>query len=699
MLQDVIQALRAKTPDAVVLARAEVAAAPDSADAHHLLGMALREQGDAGGARASFERAIELAPDESNYHLSRALLGWAEQDMAAVDRASAHALALDPNLLGAYVLRIQLALAGNDLAEAQRQFALAERVDPEHPQVVAISGQIALAQGDVQAAIDRLRRAAQARPGDAAIQTLLGMAYLRQGHPAFAEQVLRNARDLDPLAIESRRQLVQALLAQGRAEDAAIELAQWQAVHPHDPGVAMVAAELKVHGGDMRGALDTYRHVLARAPGHPEVLAGIERALNAIGDRALARVVWDEVVAAMPEFEPAWGARMTVCDDADDRGDVLARWRQAVPGSAVAALNQARHDQLLGRVAEAEASYDAVLAKVPTQADALFGKAMCEWRRDPDAAYARLTALVHLLPRLGGKPMMQVRGQLLDSLERCEDAATDWLQAAAGMGFSPPPVALPEAALRALPAPPAPTTPDDSVVLLWGPPGSGVERLAGAMLHAPGRPLLLIQRLLAPRDIALTEAFLARALDPAALPALAAELAAEYAQAVDGALRGGNAGIIDWQARWDARPVPTLRHALPRIRLLAPMRDPRDLLLNWAAFGAPAGPNFDDPLRCAQWLAGQLEHLLFSRDVLGLPVQVVDMDRALTDAATTMAEVAAFAALPTAPDPLALGYRRFGADGAPAWLPGGRWRAYRALWPEAFAVLDPLAERLGYPAA
>jgi len=31
-----------------------------------------------------------------------------------------------------------------------------------------------------------------------------------------------------------------------------------------------------------------------------------------------------------------------------------------------------------------------------------------------------------------------------------------------------------------------------------------------------------------------------------------------------------------------------------------------------------------------------------------------------------------------------------------ALLPAGRWRAYRERWAEAFGLLDPLAERLGY---
>lgn len=696
MLEDVIMALRTKAPEAVALARAEVVGAPDSAHAHHLLGMALREAGDGTGAAASFERAIELAPDESLYHFSRALLAYAQGDMAAADRASAHALALDPNQLGAYVLRVQLALLGGDAAEALRQFSLAEKIDAQHPQLIALSAQIALAQGDVQTAIDRIRRALQARPHDPQMLCLLGMAYLRQGHPAFAEQVLRNARDLDRLAIEPRRLLVQALLAQDRLDDAAIELAQWQATHPHDTGVALVAAELKLRRGDAHGALDAYRALLGRAPEFTPAIAGVEQALNAIGDRALARVVWDEVVAAAPTFDPAWSSRITVAEDATDRQDVLDRWRRAAPDSAVAILNQARHDQLHGRMQAAEAGYDAVLAHVPTQADALFGKVVCQWRREPDTAYAHLTALIALLPRLGGKPMLQYRGDLLDAMERPDEAVVDWLDAASGMGEVPAPLPLPEAPLRALPTPTAPWDDADPVVLLWGPPGSGGERLANALIYAPSRPLLLTQQSFAPRTIRPPEDFISRALDAATMTEVAADIADEYAATLEPFLRAGNLGLFDWQAHWDARTVPALRHALPRLRLLAAMRDPRDLLLNWAAFGAPAGPNFSEPLACAQWLAAQLEHLLFARDVLGLPVLLLDMDRLHAEPANAMAEIARFAGLPSAPDSFPATQTQYGPDGPPERLPAGRWRAYAHLWPDAFAALKPSAQRLGY---
>ncbi len=696
MLQDVIDALRRNAPEAVALARAEVAVAPASADAHHLLGMAQRDGGDRDGARASFDRAIELAPDEALYHFSRATLAYTERDFATANRASAHAIALDPNQFGAYLLRIQLALANGDHAEAARQLNLAERVNPDHPQLLFAAGQVALAKGDGEHAIDMLTKAAAARPQDAQIVATLATAYQHHGHDAFAEQAVRKAMALDPAATGMRRLLVESLLGQDRADDAAAELAIYRSEHPQDPAGIAMEAEVQMRAGNATAALAGFRAALAQTPRYLRALSGLQGVLESLGDRNLARMVWEEILQRDPGFDPTWASRLVVTDDEDDYNDVLRRWHEAMPESAAAALNRARQDEVDGREAEAEAGYDAVLARAPLQPDALFGKAMFEARRDPAAAIARLDALVANAPKVQAKPAVAMRGQMHDRMDHIHEAIADWRQAHEGLGSLPTALPMPSDALAALPPPP-PATGDNLVVMLWGPPGSGSERLAAALRFSPSRPILQDAPEPRPRLLEFDEGLLARAQDAVALPAFANEVAAEYARTTEPYLRQGNQGVFDWLGRWDARVVPLLRHALPGTRLIAVLRDPRDLLLNWLAFGAPAGPTFNDPIASAGWLASQLEQLLATRDALGLPVLIVDMDRFDADPTAAMEAIVAFADLPTTPDPQIAVQRATGPGHQPMLLPAGRWHAYREPLADAFALLAPLAERLGYP--
>ena len=233
--------------------------------------------------------------------------------------------------------------------------------------------------------------------------------------------------------------------------------------------------------------------------------------------------------------------------------------------------------------------------------------------------------------------------------------------------------------------------------MLWGPPGSGSERIAFSLHSAAGRPLLQATNN-APRIPQYPERFVARALDPAGLPGVVGELLPMYAKTLEPYLAQGQQGVFDWLAQWDARMVPALRHALPGTRLIAVLRDPRDMLLNWLAYGSPAMLMFVDPVAAARWLAGQLEHLLASRDDLGLPVLIVDMDQFEAGPDEVMRDIAEFAALPSPPDPQPA-MQMTDSWRLPTRLPVGRWRVYRQPLAQAFEVLAPLVKRLGYPPA
>ena len=698
MSQDVIDALRRHSPDALHLARVAAQAEPQNPDAQHLLGLAQRDAGDLQAASASFERAIALAPEESLYHFSRGLVAFSQRDFATAAAASERAVVFDPNQLGAYLLRIQLALAAGDHAEAERQLKLAERVDPEYAPLLVAAGQIALLQGDRDRALKLLAAGAQALPNDVQALTTLAMAYLRFGHYSFAEQSLRSAMAADPDATRLRRVLVESLIGQERFDEAARELAIYQQQHPLDHASRVVGGELRLRANDAHAALDSFRPALALAPRNLRALMGVQRALEMLDDRALARTVWDELLQHDSGFDPLWASRLTTVEDQADGYDVLRRWREAMPDSAAAFLNQARQDEVDGREEAAEAGYDAVLARAPNQVDAQFGKTAFELRRDPALAIPRLDALIAQASPPQAKIALSWRGLAHDALQQPREAVADWQQAHAGFGLLPPARPLPADTLQALittvPVPSAAV--EQAPILLWGPPGSGSERLTATLRFAPGRPVLQTTPELLPREMELVGDFLVRALSADTLPAAADEVAMAYARLVEPIMRQGNQGVFDWIATLDVRLLPVLQHALPGTRLLAVLRDPRDLLLNWLAFGAPAGPNFTDASASAHWLASQLEHLLFARDVLQLPMHIVDMDRFDSNPATEMKSLAAFADLLTVPSAEPALMRRSGPGRLPTLLPTGRWHAYRDALGEAFAILAPLAGRLGY---
>jgi tetratricopeptide (TPR) repeat protein len=697
MLQDVINALHRKAPNAVAMARSLVDAAPGSADAHHLLGIALRDAGDSAAARVSFDRAIELAPEEATYHFSRALLARADGDLEGANTASARALALDPNRFDAYLLRIQLALANRDFAEAERQITLAERADPNHPQLLFVAGQVALLKGDAERAIKLLNKAAVEQPRIAQIFATLGAAYQSRGRSAFAEQSLRRAMALDPGETRWRRLLVETLISQGQADLAEGELTIYRQQHPQDPLGIVLQAELRMGVGRTVEALNDFRAALTLAPRNMRALRGLQTTLAAVADRAQARAAWEAILQDDTGLDPVWASRLFAAEAEDDYDEVLRRWREALPESVAAQLYQARRDEHLGRDAEAGAGFDAVLARVPLQLDALAGKVVIALRNDPAASIEPLNALIEHSPQLQAMSALANRGQAHDRLQQPQLAIADWLQAQSKFGTPLVDVPMPPEASTGLVVGLPPYSRDTQVVMLWGPPGSGSERVAAALRGARGRPMLQAAPDARPRTPQYPEAFIDRALHPFELAGVVSELAPVYARMLEPHQALGHHGVFDWLGQWDARVVPALRHALAGTRLIAVLRDPRDMLLNWLAFGTPASVKFGDANESAAWLVRQLEHLLFGRDALQLPVLVVDMDRFDADARVVMQEIATFADLATPPDPqpalqLLVDQRR-----VPTQLPAGRWRVYREVLGEAFALLAPVAERLGYP--
>ena len=647
-------------------------------------------------ARVSIARS-SWAPEESMYHFSRALLARADGDLEGANTASARALALDPNRFDAYLLRIQLAIASRDFAEAERQIILAERADPNHPQLLFVAGQVALLKGDGDRAIKLLNKAAVEQPRAAQIFATLGSAYQSRGRSAFAEQSLRRAMAMDPGETRWRRLLVETLISQRQTGMADAELQVYRQHHPEDPLGIVLQAELRTEAGKTVEALNDFRAALKLAPRNMRALRGLQSTLAAVADRAQAREAWEAVLKDDTGLDPVWASRLFATDEESDYDEVLRRWREALPESVAAQLYQARRDEHLGREAEAAAGFDAVLARVPGQPDALAGKAVIALRNDPAASIESLNALIERSSQLQAMSALANRGLAHDRLEQPQLAVADWQQAQAPFGTPPVDVPMPPEASIGLIVGLPPYSRDTQVVMLWGPPGAGSERLAASLRLAQGRPMLQATPDARPRIPQYPEAFIERALNPFELAGVVSEIAPVYARMLEPHHAQGHRGVFDWLAQWDARVVPALRHALAGTRLIAVLRDSRDMLLNWLAFGAPASVRFGDANDSAAWLARQLEHLLFSRDALQLPVLVVDMDRFDADAAAVMQEIATFADLSTTPDPqpalrLLLDPRRL-----PTGLPAGRWRVYREAMAEAFEQLTPVAERLGYP--
>lgn len=685
----ILDALRRKAFDeALAAARGAVAETPDDAQAHRLLAMAQRAAGEHDAARASIERAIALAPDDADLHFERAGLLLGARELDAAQAALAQTVELDPNQFDAYFLQAQLALGRGDLDEAERLARLAARVAPEHPWLMAIEGTLALRRGDPDAALATLARAAEQAPEDTQVRYALGFAYMAKQHHAFAEQAFRGVLEKTPDAASLRGLIAELLQRQGRHAEAADELAPLLAdARTATPALRRFAGELELMAGRPERALPLLREALAAEPRDWRTLQALVQAWRGNGDVEDARNTLEAALSTSPGISDLWRARLMFEQVGSDGADaVIARWLAAHP-DAIPAL-EARMTQYAarGQSAEAEAAAARLVEREPGHGAAELRLFEARLQRDPAAAVAHVEDLLARAEDPDNKRLL--RSWLALAHDRAgHAAAAAELWAAINAELADQRLPLPET------TPPRTTWPDMATVpegarglaFLAGAPGSLVERLAivlGGSVESfradrfgDSPPQDALQSFFTPRRLASGET------DPAAV----ADSWREQLPArgvVDGEL-------IDWLQWWDNALLAVLREQLPHATLLVVLRDPRDMLLEWLAFGAPLPLRIVSPKAAAAWLAIELnqiallhEHDLFPHHLLRLDDIADDpaaVARALGDALKVQ--------LPEPPP---------GAFGPPHFAPG-HWRAYAEPLAEAFAMLTPVARRLGYP--
>lgn len=682
MLESVYAALTGRDiATALTLAHQALAAEPDSVDALKALSLALRESGETAESLACIERAIALAPHRADLYLARAGLALSRGDAEAVDAALGEAVAVDPNTLGAYLMGIHHALGQNRVDEAERQLKLAQRVAPEHPHTLAAEGMLALARGDHDAAIRLLSAALKRLPEDRLILATLGLAYHAAGNHAFAEGALRRAVEGQPRGAGLRWALLDCLRKQDRLQEGGEVIEEILAEQPDNLIALGMAGDLAMRLGQRDKAGEAYRRLIARLPYDQ---AGLDRMLTRLGQAGMeaeAVALIETALQRFPEQPLLWQRRLIACggDSAQTRA-VLERWQTAQPGSVDALLFQAGFDEWEGRFDEAETAAREVLSQRPQAMAAEQILLRADLRRDPVAGERRIQRLLDSGQaedlRAG---LISWRALAHDAQGRHAQAAQDW---ALAWQLAPPRLDLTEPSDLAVPPLDAEQH-DFPAILLWSPPGGRPREALAMLTGVPGLQFLNDRFGPSPRP----DGFGPPRPDgsfasPAERQRMVQQIGADPQRA------------IDWLPHWDAR----IGSALPGATLVAVIDDPRDLLLGWLAFGSAWPVQYPGAEAAAQWLLKALAPLA-QRQEDGDAKLVLVRGEALQDAPEQVAEQLRSALNLTAlPNAARVIPTRKGLGGLPAVFPPGHWRHYRDALAPAFALLQPLALRLGYPA-
>ncbi len=191
--------------------RAVLVAAPDNADALHLLGALLASRGDARGGLVLVERALALAPGVADFHVSR---GVALKAAGVLDEAAAsweRALALEPGHADAWNDLGTARVAQGRADEALPCFARALAARPGFVTALANTGLALTVLGRYDEAAARCEEALARVPDDRTARLNLAAARLAAGRVGEAVTAYRAALARRPDDAEAHSGLVFAL--------------------------------------------------------------------------------------------------------------------------------------------------------------------------------------------------------------------------------------------------------------------------------------------------------------------------------------------------------------------------------------------------------------------------------------------------------------------------------------------------------
>jgi tetratricopeptide (TPR) repeat protein len=310
------------------LYRELLAAEPDDAMAHHMLGLIAHQRGNLTEASALIGRAVAARPDFGHAHQNLGIVKQKLGDAAGAAASYRRALALKGDLVMA---RVNLA-------------ALLQR------------------QGEAVAAIKLLRAGLKQAPGRFELHNNLGLALMAAGRPAAALAALGKAVELAPRLALPHRNLAKAFLETGRIDEAAARYRRALEIEPEDAEAlaGLALAELT------RGNLDEAALLAGRAAALAPELAMAQRALalcrRAEGRPVEAALAAREALALDPEAPAAYLDLAAILEESGYRADAVALYDALLarrPGHAEGQARRTRCLLALGRYTQAWAGADA----------------------------------------------------------------------------------------------------------------------------------------------------------------------------------------------------------------------------------------------------------------------------------------------------------------------------------------------------
>jgi Flp pilus assembly protein TadD len=324
-----------KFTEAIATLQKVTSAEPKSAEGQYYLGVAQKAAGQPALARASFVRALELAPEMS---LAAAALAGLEvrngNREEAVKRAN-RAIESNPSLAQGYVAKGRALLASGDTVHGTAALEEALTHDPVNLAALAALLKLSIGQGKTADSVKRIDALLKANPESAGLHFLLALGTLSMHDLDRAEANARQAMALDPATPQIWTLMANIDFARHRPEEGKADLRKAIAASPQsvsnytalgtqyekeknweeakklfekayelDRNSPFVAAELAFlyleHNGDVNVALSLAQTARRELPHSPVTADALGWAYYRLGSADLAVKELEESVQMIP---------------------------------------------------------------------------------------------------------------------------------------------------------------------------------------------------------------------------------------------------------------------------------------------------------------------------------------------------------------------------------------------------------------
>lgn len=382
---------------------------PDEAEIPFAIGMTYRLQPSGNAdARKAFDRAAELAPENSLVCFHLVDLDLAEKNYAAALERVRLLLAKKPKLAAAKIVEGQIHLAQRNLEEAKAALKTAIEWEPKSDSAYGLLTQAYLAGNQLPDALDNLQQILTRNPNNVRAGIEKAMILEKQGElvksVAAYEDVLKTAPDLVP-ALNNLAFILSEKLQ--RHDDAFALASKAKKLAPQDPAINDTLGWIHFRRREYPQALTLLQESAGKLPGEPEVQFHAGMAHYMMGQESPARVAFQRALEREGEFTGRADAatRLAILDinpeaDAPSAIATLQAGLAKQPDDLVAQIRLAQIFERTGAPEKARQIYEEARKINPSSVSVLFrfARLFANGLKDPAQALSLASEARKLAP-------------------------------------------------------------------------------------------------------------------------------------------------------------------------------------------------------------------------------------------------------------------------------------------------------------